>query len=84
MFFQFLSYCYFFVSVFPCQYTIREAVKAADLWNSAPYLDEISPEQMQRFYDTVCLIYGEHCSVARIYIQCHLRVGYTSLPCTKQ
>ena len=70
--------------MFPWQYTVREAAKAADLWNSAPYLDEISPEQMQRFYDVVCLINGEVSSVARIYIQCHLRVGYTSLPCTEQ
>ena len=57
---------FFFVSVFPWQYTVCEAAKAADLWNSAPYLDEISPEQMQRFYDAVCLINGEVSSVARI------------------
>ena len=57
-------FCFFFVSVFPWQYTVREAAKAADLWNSAPYLDKISPEQMQRFYGAVCLINGEISSVA--------------------
>ena len=35
------------------QYTVREAAKAADLWKTAPYLDDISPQQMKTFYDTV-------------------------------
>ena len=35
------------------QYTVREAAKKANLWDSAPYMDSISPAEMNIFYESV-------------------------------
>ena len=35
------------------QYVVRQASKAAGLWNSAPLHDEITPIVMQKFQDVV-------------------------------
>ncbi len=32
---------------------MREAAKAADIWDSAPHLQSIKQAAMKRFYDTV-------------------------------
>ena len=39
---------------FLLQYTVREAAKSVGLWDTAPQLEEISPECMAEFYEAVC------------------------------
>ena len=37
------------------QYTIREAAKAAGLWDKAPYMEEISPQAFRAYFDYVSI-----------------------------
>ena len=39
--------------LFLLQYTLREAAKSVGLWDTAPQLEEISPERMAEFYEAV-------------------------------
>ena len=45
-------------SLFLLQYTVREAAKSVGLWDTAPQLEEISPERMAEFYEAVCHHYA--------------------------
>lgn len=41
------------VVVFPMQTVVRESCKAANIWETAPLLKNISPASSKKFYDTV-------------------------------
>jgi len=39
------------------QYAVRQAAKLTDLWESAPYLENVTPKTMEDFYDGVRLLH---------------------------
>ena len=58
---------------FLLQYTVREAAKSVGLWDTAPQLEEISPECMAEFYEAVC-----HHHALILY---NLMLGFTCMLC---
>ena len=48
------------------QYTIREAAKAAGLWEKAPYMEDIPPDVMTKFYDAVSIKHMANCDVLHL------------------
>ena len=46
----------FFDILIVLQYTVREAAKVANLWETAPYMDEISSAALQTYYEAVSTV----------------------------
>ena len=45
----------FYPYAFHMQYVVREAAKSAGLWSSAPTMEEVTPQQIEKFNSVVRL-----------------------------
>ena len=58
--------------LFLLQYTVRKAARSVGLWDTAPQIEEISPERMAEFYEVVCHHYA--------LMLCHWVLCYAAWP----